>query len=62
MFLKPLGSKLFYFLRFIFMRDSDSNNNVMITLKNKNQHEYKYLVPDGKLLSESAYIELEPGL
>ncbi|XP_033222641.1 solute carrier family 15 member 1-like [Belonocnema kinseyi] len=48
-------------LRFIFMRDSNSSNNVMIVLKNKKKLEDKYLVPDGKLLSESAYIELEPG-
>ena len=44
------------------MRDSVGDNNVMVTLKNKIKLQDKFFIPGGKLLRESAYIELEPGL
>ena len=46
----------------IFIKDSETGNNVTITLKHKDEFEDKYFVPDKKFLSESDYLELQPGV
>ncbi|XP_043289096.1 peptide transporter family 2-like [Venturia canescens] len=49
-------------LRIIFLRDSTCLNTVTVTLESRNGLENKYFVPDENPLSESTYMEFEPGL
>ncbi|XP_012287394.1 solute carrier family 15 member 1 isoform X2 [Orussus abietinus] len=48
-------------LRVIFLRDTSCLKNVTITLSGKSGLQDEYFVPDKKSLSESTYMELEPG-
>lgn len=50
------------FRRIIFLRDTGGLNNVTVTVESRGGLEDTYFVPDENNMSESAYMELEPGM